>query len=484
MKQQKKSWVKTLLSFAEPCKGKMILSVLCAIFSVAGGFIPFWAVYKILLLFINRTATGNYILLWCLVGVGGYLIRVLCFGISTILAHISAYTILEGIRLKIANRLMKAPLGEVMGRRIGYLKNIIMDKVEDLEPPLAHVIPELTSNLLLPLAIFVWMLAIDWRMGLSILIAPALAMIPMFFLMKNYNSQYAAYMEANNHVNNIIIEYVEGIEVVKAFNQSTSSYEKFVGAVKSFKDFTLNWFKSTWKTMNLMMAIMPTTLIYIIVAVGIETVMGLLFALFFELDYKGSKVIRSFLMAPLMIAPLVAGLTWKLMMSSSFGIVNELLARVGILSSSSDILWLADEKWSLLACCIADIWLTTPFMMLMILAGLQGLDSSMLEAAKIDGANKLQQIFAIKLPVIKPVLLTALSVRIIDAARTFDIIWAMTEGGPNSSSETISIIIYKTLTRYNDIGYASAMAVVFIVVLVVFTLVFMQSLWNPKKKNG
>ena len=210
----------------------------------------------------------------------------------------------------------------------------------------------------------------------------------------------------------------------------------------------------------------------------------LIFALLFELDYKGSKIVRSLMMTPLMIAPLVAGLIWKLMMSSSFGIVNELLARVGILASSSDILWLADEKWSLLACCIADIWLTTPFMMLMILAGLRGLDSSMLEAAKIDGASKLQQIFAVKLPVIKPVLLTALSVRIIDAARTFDIIWAMTEGGPNSSSETISIIIYKTLTRYNDIGYASAMAVIFIVVLVVFTLVFMQSLWNPKKKNS
>lgn len=229
---------------------------------------------------------------------------------------------------------------------------------------------------------------------------------------------------------------------------------------------------------------LKNTVIYIVVAVGIETLLGIVFALFFELDYKGSKVIRSFMMAPLMIAPLVAGLTWKLMMSSSFGIVNELLTKVGILSGSSDILWLADEKWSLFACCIADIWLTTPFMMLMILAGLQGVDSSMLEAAKIDGASTLQQIFSIKLPVIKPVLLTALSVRIIDAARTFDIIWAMTEGGPNSSSETISIIIYKTLTRYNDIGYASAMAVVFIAVLVLFTLVFMQSLWNPKKKNG
>lgn len=223
---------------------------------------------------------------------------------------------------------------------------------------------------------------------------------------------------------------------------------------------------------------------YIVIAVGAETLLGLLFALFFELDYKGSKVIRSMMMAPLMIAPLVAGLTWKLMMSSSFGIINELLYRVGILSGSSDILWLADEKWSLLACCIADIWLTTPFMMLMILAGLQGIDTSMLEAAKIDGAGLLQQVSRIKLPVIKPVLLTALSVRIIDAARTFDIIWAMTEGGPNSSSETISIIIYKTLTRYNDIGYASAMAIVFIAVLVIFTLVFMQSLWNPKKKNS
>lgn len=229
---------------------------------------------------------------------------------------------------------------------------------------------------------------------------------------------------------------------------------------------------------------LKNTLLYIIIAVGVETAIGLLFALFFELNYKGSKVIRSLMMAPLMIAPLVAGLTWKLMMSSSFGIINELLTRVGILADSSDILWLADEKWSLLACCIADIWLTTPFMMLMILAGLQGLDGSMMEAAKIDGANMLKQIFYIKVPMIKPVLLTALSVRIIDAARTFDIIWAMTEGGPNSSSETISIIIYKTLTRYNDVGYASAMAVIFIAVLVIFTLVFMQSLWNPKKKSS
>ena len=227
---------------------------------------------------------------------------------------------------------------------------------------------------------------------------------------------------------------------------------------------------------------LKNTILYICIAVSAETVIGLLFALFFELNYKGNRVVRSLMMAPLMIAPLVAGLTWKLMLSSNFGIVNEILTRVGILKNSEQILWLADEKWSLIACCIADIWLTTPFMMLMALAGLQGLDSSVVEASKIDGAGMLEQIFMVKLPMIKPVILTALSIRIIDAARTFDIIWAMTEGGPNSSSETISIIIYKT--RYNDTGYASAMAVIFIVVLIVFTLTFMQSLWNPNKRIG
>ena len=246
----------------------------------------------------------------------------------------------------------------------------------------------------------------------------------------------------------------------------------FIGLDNYIKAFTAGGFMKQLKN----------TLVYILIAVSVETILGFIFALLFELNYKGSKIVRSFMMTPLMIAPLVAGLIWKLMMSSNFGIVNEMLMRIGILSNASDILWLADSRWSLIACCIADIWLTTPFMMLMILAGLQGLDGSMVEAARMDGANKLQEIFYIKVPGIKPVLLTALSVRIIDAAKTFDIIWAMTEGGPNSSSETISIVIYKSLVKYNNTGYASAMAVIFIIVLVVFTLIFMQSLWNPKKK--
>lgn len=266
MKQSKENWLKILLSFASPCKSRMILSVLCALLSVAGGFVPYYAVYRILVLFIDKSTEWNTVVFWCLAGGIGYLAKILFYGISTVLSHISAYMILEGLRLKIADRLMQAPLGEILNRRIGYLKNIIMDKVEAVEPPLAHMIPELSSNLVLPVVIFIWTAVIDWRMGLSILITPAIAIIPMFFLMKNYNSQYSAYMEAGSHVNNVIIEYIEGIEVVKAFNQSTSSYEKFTGAVKTFKNFTLAWFKSTWKTMNLTFAILPTTLLGVLPA--------------------------------------------------------------------------------------------------------------------------------------------------------------------------------------------------------------------------
>lgn len=228
---------------------------------------------------------------------------------------------------------------------------------------------------------------------------------------------------------------------------------------------------------------LKNTVIYILIAVSFEMFFGVVIAILFERNYKGVKIIRSLFITPLMIAPLVAGLLWRLMLSANFGIVNQLLLNLGILNKTTDILWLASSDWSLIACCIADIWLTTPFMMMMALTGLHGLNESMIEAALLDGASTFQQIVRIKLPNIKPVLLTALSIRIIDAAGTFDIIWAMTEGGPNKSSETLSIVIYKTLTRYNQNGYASAMAAIFIVILVIFTLVFMQSMWNPRKKT-
>lgn len=257
MKQ--KSWIAVVFSFASQCKAKIILSVLCAIVSVIAGMIPYWSVYQIISLFICGSPVMSEVWKWCLIGLGAYAVRFLMYGISTSLSHISAYTILENIRLSLAKRLMSAPLGTVLGESVGKLKNVLVDRVETIELPLAHMIPECISNLLLPIAVFIYLVCIDWRMALAMLVTVPLAFIAFAIMMKNFNKQYADYMESNNYVNGVIVEYVEGIEVIKAFNQSSSSYEKFTKAVQSFKDYTLKWYQSTWKLMNFISAVLPST---------------------------------------------------------------------------------------------------------------------------------------------------------------------------------------------------------------------------------
>ena len=258
---KERTWLGILLSFAAPCRGKMATSVVLAILSVAGGFVPYLGVYQIIRLFLERQANWEDILFWCGVCLAGYAVKVAGYALSTMLAHVSAYTILEGLRLQAADRLMGAPLGEVESRPIGAMKSTIVDRIEDIEPPLAHMIPELSSNVLLPLVVVVAMFSIDWRMGLALLVTIPLALIPMALGMRSYNKNYAAYMEANAQVNSVIVEYVEGIQVVKAFSQGERSYQKFAQAVSSFKAFTMDWYRCTWASMNLCLSILPTTLL-------------------------------------------------------------------------------------------------------------------------------------------------------------------------------------------------------------------------------
>lgn len=261
---KKNSTFHTIYTFAQECKGKMLLSILCAMLSVAGGVVPYWGVYRIILLFFEGVPTVGNVLWWSGVSAAGYVVKLLFYGISTTLSHRSAYQILENIRLAMTKRLMEAPLGAVLGDTAGKLKSMIVDRVETIELPLAHMIPEGISNLLLPVTVFVYMVSVDWRMAAASLLCIPLGAVVFAVMMRNYHSQYAAYMEASNHVNSVIVEYVEGIEVIKAFNQSTSSYEKFSHAVESFKEFTLAWFHSTWKLMNLGSAILPSTLLGIL----------------------------------------------------------------------------------------------------------------------------------------------------------------------------------------------------------------------------
>lgn len=259
MKQE--NWLKTILRFTKPCKGKVILAVFLEVISVLAGIIPYYGVFKIIVLFFNNEQTKEAILFWCAICLLGYVINLFFHAMSTVVAHISAYTILEGLRNKLGEKLLKVPLGNVLNQTVGRLKSILIDRVENIELPLAHMIPEGFSSILLPLCIFVYLLTIDWRMAISALITIPLSAVVYQFVLKTYNQKYDSYMAANNHVNGVIVEYIEGIEVIKAFNQSTSSYKKFVNAVNMFKDYTLDWYRSTWKMMNLASAILPSSLL-------------------------------------------------------------------------------------------------------------------------------------------------------------------------------------------------------------------------------
>jgi ATP-binding cassette subfamily B protein IrtA len=256
-----KNWLATVLSFAAECKLKITFSVLFACLSVGGGIVPYIGVYQILILFFNGKPTVDKILFWSEICFLGYMAKFVFYAISTVLAHISAYNILENMRLKIAEKLMKAPLGTVLNQTVGKLKSVVIDRVETIELPLAHLIPEGFSELLLPIGVFAYILIIDWRMALAAIVTVPIAAVAYGIMLRTYNQKYADYMESSNHVNSVIVEYVEGIEVIKAFNQSAVSYAKFEKAVQSFMEYTLDWFRTTWKHMTFGASVLPSTML-------------------------------------------------------------------------------------------------------------------------------------------------------------------------------------------------------------------------------
>jgi multiple sugar transport system permease protein len=190
-------------------------------------------------------------------------------------------------------------------------------------------------------------------------------------------------------------------------------------------------------------------------------------------------VFRTVFMYPLMIAPVVAGLLWRFLLIDNFGIAGELLFRAGVLESSSQIGWLSDPRIALFSVALPDIWLTTSFITLVLFAGLQTIPGEILEAARIDGARYPTMLFRVILPLLRPVIAVALIVRGIDAARAFDIILIQTNGGPQESTTTLSLLIYRTMTRYGDIGLASAMGTIYLIGMLLVAALAVTAIWRP-----
>lgn len=221
------------------------------------------------------------------------------------------------------------------------------------------------------------------------------------------------------------------------------------------------------------------TLIYTVITLSAEFLLGLGVALVFYAMGKKSELPRTIFLFPLMVAPIVAGLLWRFMLIDNFGVVNWLLYWLGLLTSPSDISWLGNPNIVLYTVALPDIWLTTCFVALVLFTGLQGISPELLEAAKIDGASPVRTFWHIMLPLLRPVIAVVLIIRGLDAARTFDAIFIQTGGGPQNASEVLSLQIYRTMIRYGRLGEASATATLFLIALLVLSMIAYYSLWRP-----
>jgi multiple sugar transport system permease protein len=219
-----------------------------------------------------------------------------------------------------------------------------------------------------------------------------------------------------------------------------------------------------------------TTLEFSAIVVSCEMALGISLALMLERPVRGMATFRTFFILPMMVAPIVVGLTWRYLFDSQYGMVNQLLQLFGV----SPHAWLADPTLAFVAIVIADIWQWTPFVFIMIMAGLQNIDGSVMEAARIDGATPLQAIFKVKLPMLMPIIVVTLLMRVIDAFRVLEVIYMMTFGGPADSTEILSLHIYKTAFVSQKLGYASSVSVLLLAVVLVLSLCALM-ISNPLK---
>ena len=215
------------------------------------------------------------------------------------------------------------------------------------------------------------------------------------------------------------------------------------------------------------------TIRFTLSVVAIEFVVGLSMALLLEKGIRGARLFRSLFILPVMIAPVVVGVIWRFLYNPSYGKFNYFLGVFGL----GPVGWLSDPQVSLVSVIIADTWQWTPFVFLLMLAGLQGIPRDITEASRIDGANYVRELFLIKLPVMRNVITITLVLRMIDAFRVLVVVFNLTYGGPGVSTELLSLRLYKTAFVAQRLGLASANALVllFLVMLLSILLMVIQS---------
>ena len=250
-----------IYSFTSGCKGKMLVAILLAVIGVLCGMAPYFALAGILSGLIQNTLTAERIFCYVGIAVLGETLKMLFNTVSSLKAHRVAYHILGNIRYKLAEKMMRVPMGVMVDTPSGKLKAMVVDTVDKLEQPLAHMLPEITANVFTPLCIIILLFILDWRMALACMIVIPIGALLLMGQMKDYKNRSDRYIEASSNMDSSLVEYVNGIEVIKTFSQTGKSFQKFSDAVKNYHDTTLDWWKNTWLYSALGLTVIPATLV-------------------------------------------------------------------------------------------------------------------------------------------------------------------------------------------------------------------------------
>lgn len=222
------------------------------------------------------------------------------------------------------------------------------------------------------------------------------------------------------------------------------------------------------------LASLKATAVIVIGAVALEAIFGLVLALILSGPLPGRRVLVPLFTLPVTVAPVVVAFTWKLMFDAQYGPINQFIGWIVRRDVTFD--WLNHINTSFVAIIVADIWQWTPFMFLVFLAGVIALPTDVFEAAAVDGATPLHQLVHLTLPLLRPILIVTILIRSLDAVKFFDIVYAMTRGGPGTSTATASFFIYRTGFQYFRMGYAAAATYILLVIASVLASVYLSRL--------
>ena len=312
------------MSFAREAHGGLTASVVLAVLGAAAGIVPYIAAAQILTLICAGMYELGPIATAASIALVGYLGSVWLASASTIISHRCAFITLNSIRKALTDKLSRVPMGTVLDQPSGTFKTLIVDTVEKLELPLAHMVPELTANTLIPVLMLAYLFVLDWRLALISLITIPVGICCYMGMMKDYGPRYARVLDASKNMDAAIVEYIGGIEVIKGFNQSTASYGRYVDAVRANEDAKVTWFRQTNPFYVAGVTIMPSCLI---------GVLPLGSFLYLSGDISASVLITCIILALGLVKPLMQALRY----TDSLAMVDSTVAEVSTLLDAPEM---------------------------------------------------------------------------------------------------------------------------------------------------